>query len=163
MVPELALTWQDIDATATTCSTCIRETMPNNIKAQADWEEFPGHVEYWLGLKKDSYTRVVRLTSLWNAKPLWLFDYCIPFTNEHLITVAEAIDGWLLVSRNANTASIKDAFGPFPLPELVHPKGVRYIARALEAQEWWFIRGQARVAVNTRVTPESPLSPSYED
>ena len=162
---ELALNWADVEKAAMNRSTCIRDGMPNHDKAREDWEGLPGRVEYWLSPERQSYSRVIRLTYLWDVKALWLLDYCAPFSVAHINQVSEALDGWLLVSRSGDLYSEKASgtLAEFPLQALTPPDGVIYFLRPLHEQQWVLIQCAGKAAVGARPMKEPVQQPVYDD
>ena len=157
MMLELALTWEDVEKAAIATNTCIRPDFPNHDKARQDWESFPGRVEYWLSPGRITYSRVMRLTSLWGVQPLWLLDWCSPFTIDHVRQVAEAMGGLLLVTRSSQMhTALEITVAVFPFPEIAPLKGVNYVARSLHEQEWMLIQCQNKAGVTARAAQEAP-------
>ncbi len=155
MALELALTWEDVEKAAIATNTCIRPGMTNHEKAQQDWESFPGLVEYWLSPERTTYSRVMRLTSLFGIQPLWLLDWCSPFTIDHVRQVAQVMGGLLLVTRSGQIhTELEGTLAVFPFPEIAPLKGFNYVARSLHEQEWMLIQCQNKAGVTSRVVQE---------
>ena len=162
---ELALTWKDVEKAAIATNTCIRPGLTNHDKARQDWESFPGRVEYWLSPKlvggfaagtRMTYSRVMRLTSLWGVQPLWLLDWCSPFTIDHVRQVAEVMGGLLLVTRSGQIhTALEGTLAVFPFPEIAPLKDFNYVARSFHEQEWMLVQCQNKAGVTGRVAQEA--------
>ena len=165
MTLELALTWGDVEKAAIATNTCIRPGLTNHDRARQDWESFPGRVEYWLSPNRNSYSRVMRLTSLWGVQPLWLLDWCSPFIIDHVRQVAEAMGGLLLVTRSGQMhTALETTVAVFPFPEIAPLKGFHYVARSLHEQEWMLVQCQNKAGVTARVAQEATQPvPVYDD
>ena len=159
---ELALCWDDVQKAAQVQNTCIAvANMSNHDRARQDWERLPGVVEYWLSRNHDTYSRVVRYTQLWQVKPLWMLDFCKPFSLGHVEMVVEVLEGWLLVAKTSLFYNQKIETGTISLalPALPAPEGLTYLAHPAYMQEWVLLEGQGKAAPGARPLVE----PVYDD
>lgn len=153
-----AETWEQIEAVTNLAETCIaplgkRPYVGNNYNgAKKTWEEHRNRVRYFL-IGQAGYARLIRTNASEWHYPTWILDFIKPADYEHIVRIAETVNGCLLVkdfsAKNQHVATnwsrITAVFSTM--------KELPYASQSGEEGTWLIVPGTLRPQT---VSPTSP-------